>query len=156
EDPPAPESDRRLLPRSIHSRSPRFMLVEFVRLIMIALFAVAGWTVASKTSPASTGRLLVGILMGCAVGFVIGGMIGRSTASAAGKIKREFRKTPTPEILAKAVGMVIGMLPATLLSIPLFHLPPMAAFPTVAMLYYISRYVRYRVDQAKSDELFSL
>lgn len=155
---PAPHEpeDRRLLPRSIHSRSPRSMLVEFVRLIMVALFAVAGWTVASETSPASTGRLLFGIFMGCAVGFVIGGMIGRSTASAAGRVERELRKTPAPEILAGAVGMVIGMLPAALLSIPLFHLPPVAAFPTVAMLYYISGYVGYRVGRAKSDELFSL
>src|SRR5206468_2247327 len=73
-----------------------------------------------------------------------------------GRVEREFRKTPAPEILAGAVGMVIGMLPAALLSIPLFHLPPVAAFPTVAMLYYISGYVGYRVGRAKSDELFSL
>ncbi|HEY1331885.1 MAG TPA: PIN domain-containing protein [Actinomycetota bacterium] len=140
----------------VHQRTSRSMLVEFVRLVMVALFAVAGWTIASQTGPATTGRLLLGIFMGCAVGFVVGGMIGRSTASAAGRVEREFRRTPAPEILAGAVGMVIGMLPAALLSVPLFHLPPVAAFSTVSILYYLSGYVGYRVGRAKSDELFAM
>src|SRR6476469_268782 len=63
-------------------RSFRHPLVEAVRLIMVALFATAGWEVATRTGPDAAPRLAVGIALGSGVGFVIGGMIGRRTATA--------------------------------------------------------------------------
>src|SRR6266550_1411967 len=39
-------------------------LVEAVRLIMVALFASAGWEVASSTGPDTTPRLILGIALG--------------------------------------------------------------------------------------------
>jgi uncharacterized protein YacL len=45
---------------------------------------------------------------------------------------------------------------ATLLSVPLFHLPPGVAYPTVAFIYGILAYSAYRVGRAKTDELFTV
>jgi uncharacterized protein YacL len=132
------------------------LLVEFVRLIMVALFAMAGWTVASRTGSVTWGRLALGVFLGSAIGFVVGGVFGRSTATAASRVEREFRRIPAPEILAGAVGMVVALLPAALLSIPLFHLPATAAFPTVGLLYYVCGYLGYHVGMSKSDELFAI
>jgi uncharacterized protein YacL len=131
-------------------------LVEFVRLIWVALFAMAGWTVATRTGEVTVGRLALGIFLGSAIGFVVGGIFGRSTATAASRVEREFRRIPAPEILAGAVGMVVALLPAALLSIPIFHLPPTAAFPTVGLLYYVCGYLGYQVGRSKSDELFAI
>jgi uncharacterized protein YacL len=132
------------------------LLVEFVRLIWVALFAMAGWTVANKTGEVTPSRLALGVFLGAAIGFVVGGIFGRSTASAASKVEREFRRIPAPEILAGAAGMVVALLPAALFSIPIFHLPPTAAFPAVGLLYYVCGYLGYHVGRSKSDELFAI
>src|SRR5437867_4100814 len=44
-------------------RGSRGVLVEFVRLIMVALFAVAGWEVASHIGPEQSERMLSGTLL---------------------------------------------------------------------------------------------
>jgi len=141
-------------PAPVESRRPG-ILVEFVRLIMVALFAAAGWEVASRTGPETTSRLVLGIVIGSGVGFVLGGVFGRTTASTASHLEREFSRMPAADILAGAIGMVFGLIPAALLSIPLFHLPPTASFPTVAFIYFVAGFVGYRVGRAKSDELFA-
>jgi uncharacterized protein YacL len=132
------------------------LLVEFVRLIWVALFSVAGWTVATKTGQVTASRLALGVFLGAAIGFVLGGIFGRTTATAASQVEREFGRIPAHEILAGAVGMVVALLPAALLSIPIFHLPPTAAFPTVGLLYYVCGYLGYHVGRSKSDELFAM
>jgi uncharacterized protein YacL len=132
------------------------LLVEFVRLIWVALFSVAGWTVATKTGEVTASRLALGVFLGAAIGFVLGGVFGRTTATAASRVEREFRRIPAHEILAGAVGLVVALLPAALFSIPIFHLPPTAAFPTVGLLYYVCGYLGYHVGRSKSDELFAM
>ncbi len=131
-------------------------LVEAVRLIMVALFATAGWEVASSTGPDTGPRLIIGIAIGSGVGYVLGGMFGRSTATAASELEREFRRIPAADILAGAIGLILGLAPAALLSIPLFHLPAGAALPTVAFVYFVGGVFGYRVGRAKSDELFAM
>jgi uncharacterized protein YacL len=137
-------------------RSFRHPLVEAVRLIMVALFATAGWEVATRTGPNVAPRLAVGIALGSGVGFVVGGMIGRRTATAASDLEREFRRIPAADILAGTVGLILGLAPAALLSIPLFHLPVGAALPTVAFVYFVGGVIGYRIGRSKSDELFAL
>lgn len=140
--------------RSARSRSRGMdMLVEFVRLVMVALFAVGGWQVASNVGSVSSPHLLVGIVLGSMIGFVIGGVFGRQAATAASQVEREFRRIPASELLSGFLGLVVGLLPAALLSVPLFHLPLMAALPTVALLYVIMGLLGYRIGRAKSDEL---
>ena len=132
------------------------LLVELVRLIMVGLFAMAGWTVTTRIGKVTTGRLALGVFLGAGIGFVLGGVFGRHTASAATRVEREFRRIPAPEILAGAVGLVVALMPAALLSIPIFHLPPTASFPSVALLYYVCGYLGYHIGRSKSDELFAM
>ena len=140
----------------VHQRRAGRSLVEAVRLIMVALFAAAGWEVASATGADTGPRLVLGIAVGAGIGYVVGGMFGRTTASAASALEREFQRIPAASILAGTVGMILGLVPAALLSIPLLHLPAVAALPTAAFLYVVGGAVGYRVGLAKSDELFAL
>jgi uncharacterized protein YacL len=135
---------------------PRSVLVEFVRLIMVALFAVAGWEVASHIGPDQSERMLSGTLVGAGVGYVLGGVFGRRTATAVSDFEREFRRIPAAEILAGGIGLILGMVLATLVSFPLYHLPPRGAYPAVAFVYVTMGYVGWKVGRAKSEELFGL
>jgi uncharacterized protein YacL len=137
-------------------RGARGKLVELVRLIIVALFAVAGWEVAAAVRHEQTSALALGIVVGSGVGYVLGGAFGRRTAVAVSEAERELRKVPAPVILASAIGLVVGLVLAALVSIPLFHLPAGAAYPAVAFAYVTSAYAGARIGQGKAEELFAL
>ena len=80
-------------------RSPvRGGLVEFVRLIFVVLFSIAGFEIAIHVHPVTTGRTVVGIVLGAASGYVLGGVLGRQTASAVSQVEREFARASAAEI----------------------------------------------------------
>jgi uncharacterized protein YacL len=123
---------------------------------MVSLFALAGWQIADSVGPSRPTGILLGILVGSGVGYVLGGVFGRTTASAVSEFEREFGRIPAPELLAGGIGLLLGMILAALLSVPLFHLPPAAAYPTVAFVYVTLGYGGHRIGRAKTDELFAV
>lgn len=131
-------------------------LVESVRVIVVALGAVAGWQVAAATGRDATSHLLLGIVLGSAVGYVIGGVIGRSTATAVTDLERELARVPAADLLAGTFGLFAGMALATLVSLPLFHLPNVAAYTTVAFAYASFGYAGMQVARNKSEELLAV
>jgi uncharacterized protein YacL len=135
--------------------APRGTLVEFVRLIMVVLLAIAGFEIARRVN-GSTGTAVLGIVLGSASGYVLGGVLGRQTAVAVSSVEREFRRISAAEIAAGVAGIVIALLIALLASIPLFHLPNDAAWPAVAFLYITLTYLGFRIGRGKREELFSL
>ncbi len=141
-----------------HTRKfvPRGRLVEFVRFIFVVLFAIGGYEVATNVGAKTTGNTVLGIVLGSAVGYVGGGVLGRQTASAVSDVEQEFRKASAAEISAGVAGLVVGLVIALLLSFPLFKLPAAAAWPAVAFVYLTFPYLAYRIGRAKREELFSL
>jgi uncharacterized protein YacL len=131
-------------------------LVEFVRLIMVALFAVTGWELASLAGSNPSDRLLMGTVLGSGVGYVLGGVFGRRTATAVSQLEREFRRIPAAEILSGGIALILGLVLATLMAFPLYHLPPKAAYPAVAFVYVTLAYVAYKLGRDKSEELFGM
>jgi uncharacterized protein YacL len=140
--------DRRSLPRG--------RLVEFVRLIFVVLFVVAGYSIGTRVGPPSTSHTLLGIVLGSATGFVLGGVLGRQTATAVRTIEEDIRRVPAAEVVAGTGGMLMGLAAAALLSIPVFRLPPLVAWTSVAFMYVTLGYAGFRVGRTKSEELFGL
>lgn len=140
---------------SERKRPPRGIVVELVRLILVAVFTVGGWRIADATG-AEDSRLLTGILLGSAVGYVVGGILGRRAVTAVSTVEREFRKIPASELLAGVLGLILGLVVAVLVSILLFRLPPAAAYPTAAFMTLLLGYLGYRVGRAVNQELFGL
>lgn len=135
---------------------PRGRLVEFVRLIFVVLFAAAGYTIALDVSLRDPSRTILGVVLGSGTGFVVGGVLGRQTATAVRTMEAELRRVPAAEIVAGLGGLISGLGLAALLSVPIFRLPPLTAWTTVAFTYVTLGYVGYRVGRTKSDELFGL
>jgi uncharacterized protein YacL len=137
-------------------RGPRRgILVEFARLIIVALFAAAGWQIALSMGNENSWRLLLGIVLGSGIGYVFGGVFGRRTASAVSELELELRRVPASEVLAGGMGLALGLVVATLLSVPIFHLPAGAAYPAVAFTYLTCGYLGYRTGRARSEEFFA-
>ncbi len=153
----APDGEEaRRSPEGGRKSFPRGVVVELIRLITVTAFALIGSKVGQRIAPEESYRLLVVIGLGSAIGYVVGGVFGRRTATAVSQIEREFRRTPAAEILAGAIGLGFGLLLATLLSLPLFRLPASGAYPAIVFVYVITAYLGLRVGRSKSDELFAL
>src|SRR3990170_994772 len=135
---------------------PRGRLVEFVRLIFVVLLAAAGYTVAANVSVRDPSQTVLGVVLGSATGFVIGGVLGRQTATAVRTMEAELRRVPAAEIVAGMAGLATGLGIAALLSVPVFRLPPLTAWTSVAFTYVTLGYVGFRVGRTKCDELFGL
>jgi uncharacterized protein YacL len=135
---------------------PHGRFVEFVRLIFVVLFAAAGYIVATQLGTSTTQRTLLGVILGSGIGFVLGGVFGRQTASAVSSIEREFRRVPAAELVAGAAGLIAGLAIAALLSVPLFRLPPLAAWTTVSFIYATLGFAGWRLGRMMNAELFAL
>jgi uncharacterized protein YacL len=134
---------------------PHGRLVEFVRLLFVVLFAVGGLSVGRHVG-ADTPNALLGVVLGSATGFVLGGVLGRQTATAVRTMEEELRRVPAAEIVAGTGGLVIGLAMSAAISVPIFRLPPLTAWTTVAFTYVTLGYVGFRVGRTNSDELFGL
>jgi len=131
-------------------------LVEFVRLIIVVLLAIAGFEIAAHLGDPTTTKSVLGIILGSATGYVLGGVLGRQTAEAVSEVEREFRRVSAAEIAAGVAGLIAALLIALLASIPLYRLPESAAWPAVAFVYLTIPYLGYRIGRSKREDLFSL
>ncbi len=148
-EPQAPEET----PKS--RQAPRGLLVEAVRLILVAIFTIGGWQISRSVGSADT-QLLVGTLLGSMVGYVVGGILGRRTVTAVSAVEQEFQKIPAAELLGGVLGLILGLLIAILVSVFIWRLPPTAAYPSSALVVLLLAYLGYRMGRSKAQDLFGL
>lgn len=141
--------------RARRSRGSRAPFVEIIRLVLVGLFTAGGWQLGQGLDLRGT-RLLLAVVLGSLVGYVIGGVLGRRTLAAVSMVERDFQRMPASELLAGAIGLILGLVISVLVSLLLFRLPPEAAFPSAALLTVVLTYLGYRAGRAKRDELFGL
>jgi uncharacterized protein YacL len=134
----------------------RGYLVEGVRLLFIALLATGGFLVFGAVAAGSTGRALAFIFLGAAVGFVIGGMIGRLTLRAVSGMERELRRKPAPQLAGGVVGLVVGLVVSGLIMIPLLLVPGGAAWPAIGFVYLVFGSLGFRLGEARYEDIFGL
>lgn len=134
---------------------PRGAVVEAVRLIFVAIFTAGGWRIAREIDVQET-SLVVAIVLGSAIGYVVGGVLGRKTVTAVSAVEHQFRKTPASELLAGMIGLILGLVLAVLASVLLFRFPPEVAYPSSSFITVVLTYTGYRVGRAKKDDLFGM
>ena len=133
---------------------PRGTFVELIRLVLVAIFTAGGWQLGTGLN--QEGGFLISVVLGSLVGYVVGGVIGRKTAVAVSTVEKEFQRVPAAELLAGAIGLILTLVIVALLSIFLFRLPPLAAYPTVALLTIVLGYFGYRIGRTKREEFFGM
>jgi uncharacterized protein YacL len=156
EAPETPEAPAPAEPRARLGTSggPRGTFVELIRLVLVAIFTAAGWQLGTGLN--EEGGLLIAVVLGSLVGYVVGGVIGRKTAVAVSTVEKEFQRLSAAELLAGAIGLILGLVIVALLSIFLFRLPPVAAYPSVALFAIVIGYFGYRIGRSKREEFFGM
>lgn len=132
-------------------------MVDIVRLIFIALLATAGFEVAIRTGAPTTYRVLLGAFLGAAIGFVVGGMFGRLTATTITGIEKELRRRSAAEIAMGVAGVLVGLAISFLVTMPLLlTLPPAASWPVTIFVYLVLGWLGYRIAMTRQEDLYGI
>lgn len=101
------------------------MFVEVVRLFIVVLATATGFW-ASRELGSDPGSQVAGAagMVGCLVGYVGGGVIGRLLERALGAVERRTDQLPAPEVVAGALGAVGGGIAGGAIGVPLALLLP--------------------------------
>lgn len=138
-------------------RSSTSRMVDVVRLIFIALLATAGFEIAIRTGESTTYRVLLGAFLGAAVGFVLGGIFGRLTASTVTGIEKELRRRSAADIAMGVAGVLVAFAISFLVTMPiLLTLPPIASWPVTIFVYLVLGWLGYRVASTRQEDLYAL
>jgi uncharacterized protein YacL len=134
----------------------RGRLVEGVRLIFIPILGAAGYQIGASLENTTGTKALLYVFLGAAVGYVVGGILGRLTLRAVKGIENELRRTPAAEIAGGVVGLVLGLTVAALLMLPLLFLPAAAAWPSILFIYLTLGSLGIRFGRARYEDIFAL
>jgi uncharacterized protein YacL len=136
------------------------MFVEIVRIFIIlagtALGLWLGQRVPVPEEGPTTFRTLV-FLLGPALGYVFGGVLGRFLDRIFGTVEQKIEDSSPGQLFAGTVGAVLGAAVGLLGSIPLFFLTQWwVAYPSAAFLMWVCGTFAYRVFSRRSEALLSM
>ena len=130
-------------------------VVELLRLLTVVFFAGVGSMVGSllRSSGVSLGPFgatWVGIIVGCGVGYALGGVLGRTTYAAVGRTERTLRSVSAEEIVAGTFGGLVGGLTGVAFAWPVFFLrTPALSVPLFGFAVVTLGLLGYRVGASK-------
>jgi len=141
------------------SRKPPTGLIEILRLLTILFFAGLGYETSRFFSDRGHANVLgpfnglaVAIIVGSGIGFVVGGIFGRTVAASADRTEAALREVSADTLLAGALGLVVGVLTGGGIAWPLFFVPdPLIAIPLFGTVVAVLGYLGFRIGAAKRD-----
>lgn len=139
-------------------RPRRIVLVELVRIIVVAVFTFGGHELAGAVVDAQEpSRLLLGAVLGATTGYVVGGVLGRTVATLIGIAERQIARVPGADLVAGALGAIAGLLIAALIGWPLLFIPVRAVgAASLAFLLIVMGGLGFNTGVAKREDLLQL
>jgi len=145
------------------SRTPSG-LIELLRLFTVVFFAGLGYETSRFFTDNGHANVLgpfnavaICIVIGSAIGFVVGGIFGRTIAATADRAEVALREVSADTLLAGALGLVCGVLTGGGIAWPLFFVPnPLIAIPLFGSVVAVLGYVGFRVGAAKRDDVLAI
>lgn len=140
-------------------------VVELLRLLTVIFFAGVGYEFARIIDQGSEHNVLgpfnaiaVGVILGSALGYVIGGVLGRTTITTVDRVELGLRETSAESLVAGAIGLVLGVLVAAGISLPILLLirEPFISFPLVGFMLIVLGLVGYNLGKSKRDGMLVL
>lgn len=141
------------------------ILVELVRLIIVLSLTAVGYSFGQvlldrfgiNPGTPETARLLASVL-GAGVGYVAGGIGGRTLLAAVGEVERRVERVSGGELVTGAIGLIAGSVAGALASWPVFALVPvdLISLPTGAVIFITCAYLGFRIADRKRFDLLGL
>lgn len=134
------------------------MFVEVTRLFTVVLLTAAGFMLGKDLAPATSELSGIGGMLGCLVGYLTGGVLGRFLERAAGVVERRVDRVPLTQVLAGMVGGGLGAMFGLTLAVPVaLTVRPLPIAITIGgLLVWLAMYLGFRIAARKSEELFAM
>ncbi|MDI6800250.1 MAG: TRAM domain-containing protein [Actinomycetota bacterium] len=101
------------------------MLISFIKIIFALLGATLGSQLDKVYKLTIPGppiiAIIIKIIIGAGIGYLIGGLVGRRVAEGLIWMEGAIQKIPLLDILLGVVGLILGLIVATLISLPLWR-----------------------------------
>jgi uncharacterized protein YacL len=135
----------------LRSTTSNAALVETVRLAVVVLVTAAAFRLGDMVTG---GDPLLIVLLGAAVGYVLGGVLGRFTLGRIDAAEHSLRAVPAQNLLAGAMGGVVGLIIATALTWPvLLFGAKLYTVPIALLLMVLFSLVGIRIGVARGGDL---
>ena len=152
------------LPPSRPSQSARtpVALVELLRVLVVIFFAGLGYQAGMALDPhglvaGSFSAGAIGLTLGTALGYVLGGLVARGTARSAASTTVRLREVSADRLIAGALGTVVGVLLGAGVAWPVFLLPQhYLALPVFAFVLTVLGYFGFVLGAAKRDGVLAV
>jgi uncharacterized protein YacL len=139
------------------------MIVQLSRFVLATLGALAGlavkdvidWT--SQIGFPETLVIILFVILGCSIGFILGGILGRELTSASRYLEEYTRRMSAPDLVLATSGLLVGLVIALVGSTPFRDIQPswLAISATVTM-FVVLGYYGVRVAMLKRREFARL
>ena len=91
------------------------------------------------------------------LGYVVGGIFGRTVAATADRTEAALREVSADTLVAGAIGLVAGVLTGAGIAWPLFFVPdPLIAIPLFGIVVAVLGYLGFRVGASKRDGVLAM
>ncbi len=138
-------------------------VVELLRLCVVVFFAGLGYYVAGLVDDdgepvlGALSVLGVGVVLGSALGYVLGGVLGRGTVTAVKAAEVGLRDKSAEQIVAGVVGAVIGVLVGTGVTWPVLLINrPLLTYPVFAFVVVSLGMLGYRLGTARREAVLGM
>jgi len=140
------------------------MLQAITRFLLVAAGLLGGYVVTiavdwQEQLPGLTQNYVIFlfIMLGGAIGYVLGGIVGREMAAAWFRVETRLAETSAADIILGTVGLVVGLLVAFLAAQPLRLLqPPGLAIVMMVLLSLVTAYIGVGVALTRRREFAAL
>ena len=139
-------------------RRSAVVLVELIRFVIVVLFTALGYQVSrALVADKTSARIIVGTILGSGIGYVIGGVLGRGTGTLVGIAEKRIASIPGADIVSGGLGLVAGVIVATVPGLFLLLLPSRAVgLPILAFVEVVFGYLGYRIGVTKREDVLQL
>ncbi|MFA5787257.1 MAG: PIN domain-containing protein [Actinomycetota bacterium] len=144
------------------NRRPSRSVVEVVRLFTIVVFTAGAYEVVrglgdDRMVIGPFSAVVVGLILGSATGYVLGGILGRTTTSTVLALEEELSELSAADLLASGLGLVCGVIVGAVLAWPLFLLrESYVSYPGFGFVVVTFGYLGLRLGQAKQVDVLAL
>ena len=137
-------------------------VIELLRLFVVVFFAGLGYQIAVAAQPVSlrlgpldaTGAA---VLLGAAIGYVLGGVIARLTVRTVATAEHRLRQRSTEQVLSGMIGAAVGVLVAAAVTWPLLLLgSQVVTLPLFGFVLVTVALLGYRVGLARRHDLLAI